>query len=560
MTVLSVIESPEEIRRQISELQQKLISAEQSEQVDKRILGFMEQDTDLELSIQRKVENVVITSLTQVGKTARFITGYSAMKQGSVLTVYSCDNSKAQLVQLRERLDRALVDYYLVTDLGKKKVCKEICGKLEDGKNVLLLLLNNGAQIGKLNGFVSKVSGLRKYLLLHDEGDTVNKVDSLEPVKLPISQKSWNVNLDIVRGIRLSSIVRIWITATPENIYHIWGVMADQTVVLPKPAGYVGIGEHYHWCDDNDNSVLAELERIRGLRNGEIILYCSERFKVNQMESAKSMSSRLGCMTMCFNGDGIAVFSKGGRIGVSCTGISDCLVKIKERAIVEGLVIVGHRLMDRGISFVGADANPMTATVMFYMGGASTYVVSLVQRFGRITGTSRPDLTRRALYCPTIVYNDYIGCLGNQKIVYSKLSEGASVRELYRVSEGITRLSRAIDRPGLSSVNSGYREDCKAGALVGVASEDGAWLPDKMKRLVRSWSAVSNMTQIARLFRAMILNGGMMKSAEVRGYFDTIQSVNSMTQINNNDWHMVFRKDQEYHYIRDEAMEFYKSI
>ena len=197
---------------------------------------------------------------------------------------------------------------------------------------------------------------------------------------------------------------------------------------------------------------------------------------------------------------------------------------------------------------------------MFYMGGASTYVVSLVQRFGRITGTSRPDLTRRALYCPTVVYNDYIGCLGNQKIVYSKLSEGASVRELYRVSEGITRLSRAIDRPGLNGVNSGYREDCLVGSKVGVSSDDGAWLPDKMKRLVRSWATVSNMTQIARLFRAMILNGGMMKSVEVRGYFDSEGAYGAITEKHDNGWNMVFRKEGEYHYIRDEAMEFYKSI
>jgi hypothetical protein len=560
MAAMSIIESSGEIQRQISELQKKLAVVQKSEQVDKQILGFMEQDTQLELSVQRKIENVVITSLTQVGKTARFITGYSAMKTGSVLTVYSCDNSKAQLVQFRERLDIALVDYYLVTDLSKKKICKEICGKLESGKNVLLLLLNNASQIGKLNGFVSKVTGLRKYLLLHDEGDTVNKTDVVEPKNLPVSQKVWNVNLDIVRGLALTGITRIWITATPENIYHIWDVVADKVVVLPKPVGYVGISEHYHWYDNSGSELRQELARIRGLRNGEVILYCSERFKVNQIEAAKSMSAKLQCMTLCFNGDGIVVFSKGGRIGVACTGISDCLVKIKERAIAEGLVVVGHRLMDRGISFVGADTNPLTATVMFYMGGASTYAVSLVQRFGRITGTSRPDLTRRALYCPTPVYNDYVVCLGNQEIVYSRLGSGSSIRELYRVSEGIKKLSRAIDRPSLGGVNSGYRADCLIGSRVGVEVSDGAWLPEKMKRLVSSWRRLENTTQIARLFRAMTLNAGMMKSAEVREYVQNEGAYYVLTGEHERGHNLVFRKEGEYHYIRDEAMEYYKSI
>ena len=82
-----------------------------------------------------------------------------------------------------------------------------------------------------------------------------------------------------------------------------------------------------------------------------------------------------------------------------------------------------------------------------------------------------------------------------------------------------------------------------------------------MKKLIWCWRRLENTTQIARLFRAMILNGRMMKSAEVRGYFDTVGHYNALTDSNEAaNWNTVFRKEGEYHYITDEAMEYYNSI
>jgi hypothetical protein len=186
------------------------------------------------------------------------------------------------------------------------------------------------------------------------------------------------------------------------------------------------------------------------------------------------------------------------------------------------MVVVGYNLMSRGVSFVAEGLNPPAATVMFYSGGVNSHVVGLAQRFGRITGTARPEISRRMLYCTSGVYDDYTAYIGNQKLVWDALGSEANreldICKILLSCEGATALKRPLDRPTLGNVNREFKE-------VGVvaSSVDLEYDTNKMHRLVDSWRVESNMTAIARLFREMWeCDGKKMASELVRERVGTV--------------------------------------
>jgi hypothetical protein len=217
------------------------------------------------------------------------------------------------------------------------------------------------------------------------------------------------------------------------------------------------------------------------------------------------------------------------------------------------MVVVGYNLMSRGVSFVAQGVNPPTATVMFYSGGVNTHAVAVAQLSGRITGTSRPDLVRRHLYCLPGVYQDYKNYLGNQEIVWNALGDERNrEKDICSILLGCggAKINRPIDRPALVSVNLAFRE-------VGNLPRDNLdWDEDKMHRLVDSWKLESNTTAIARLFRTMLRDGGRLESSSVK---EMISRTNYDAMTNSNTslkWSLVFRRDERYHYIRYDALEY----
>ena len=275
------------------------------------------------------------------------------------------------------------------------------------------------------------------------------------------------------------------------------------------------------------------------------------------------ISRDYNCVCFSYNGDGFSVYKNGVLfdIGVvSSDDISSVLDKLRDDGPV---VVVGFNLMDRGISFVagpntgnryGLINKPLSATVMFYSGADKSYAVGIAQRFGRICGKSRPDILRRVVYCSDAVYNDYVGYLANQSVVFKGLTSGMTMAKILENSGECVKLKRPLDRPALKNVNMEYREASRVVATVDMDL-------DKMRRLVSSWRVEGASGNVGRLFRLMMANDGhKMESCMVREYLPKTNydaTTNSNTSLR---WNLVFGKDGRYHYIRQEAIDYYNSL
>ena len=114
--------------------------------------------------------------------------------------------------------------------------------------------------------------------------------------------------------------------------------------------------------------------------------------------------------------------------------------------------------MDRGISFVSdnrTSGTPASATVMFYTGSNTIHTVSISQRLGRITGSSRPDINRRVVYCSDSIYESFKTYLKNQSTIYNNIRKPENkevlVSELIKNSN-LEKINRNVDNPKLKKV------------------------------------------------------------------------------------------------------------
>jgi hypothetical protein len=183
-----------------------------------------------------------------------------------------------------------------------------------------------------------------------------------------------------------------------------------------------------------------------------------------------------------------------------------------------------------------------------------SYAVGIAQRFGRICGKSRPDILRRVVYCSDAVYNDYVGYLANQSVVFKGLTHGMTMAKILENSGECVKLKRPLDRPALKKVNMEYREASRVVASVDMDL-------DKMRRLVSSWRVEGASGNVGRLFRLMMANDGykmescMVRDIIGRNSYDSIAGENRTLH-----WNLVFRKEGRYHYIRQEAIDYYNSL
>lgn len=527
--------------------------------INSRLQDYIDLDIPSIDGDTRQPKNVIITSPTQVGKTSYIIENCKKNKNRPYLIVLTCDNSKAQMNQLKTRLmDSGIISFDLKTATRSK-----IKHTLRDGNAFFITMLNNESQITKLHSLVNKIRVKyrpKQYVFFHDEADTVNKADNgvrVDDKDVPISHRKWLNFFDGLCG-RNEIVKRFWVTATPENCSSLAKITGKDIVVLPVPSGYVSISEHKEW-DGKDLEIMgSEINRIRSLDNGEVILYCVDKKKHLQDGVAKEISGKFACIGLAYNGDGANVYYRGVKFpGEDFSGddISVILDKLRDYGPI---VVVGYNLMNRGISFVagpmGSIDPPPTATVMFYSGGSSSHVVGIAQRFGRLCGTSRPDLLRRVVYCSSSVYDDYIGYLENQQNIFSRLSGGGmdmTMAEILSDSGVGVRVRRSLDRPALKNVNLEYSSSSSSGSTC-----DGVVDPDKMHRLVDSWRVDGNGTAIARLFRRMLANGGKLESGLVREMVGEAPASSMTLAHHHGKWNLVFRKDGRYHYIRDEVISY----
>jgi predicted RNase H-related nuclease YkuK (DUF458 family) len=508
-----------------------------------------------------EIKNIIITSPTQVGKTNYIVNACVNEIATQKLIVISCDNITAQLVQLKGRFESKGLPVYTTGKL----VYSEIEDYLADGKSVVVIILGNDSQIKKLHNFITHLplhKKPKKYLFFHDEGDMVNKADDLKDLANKLvakSHRSWVNLMDCLEKSKVE-VCRAWVSATPENCSHISRVTGKDIIVLPTPRAYKGVSEHVSW-DGSDSAIGVEVERIRLAGSREVILHSADKVNVDQKEKAKSYSQMFNCIAVTYNMKGFKIYKNGaGFRGVTINKLDSISAILEKLTDLGPVIVVGYNLMNRGISFVGTRVDkPMSATVMFCSMGMTSHVVGTVQRFGRVCGTSRPDITRRVVYCSNRMYNDYTAYLGNQQAIFSKLSDpdfdDLTMSEILGKCDVVMKMKNKLDRPALKNVNSDYSDSCSS---VSVGSVDMDL--DKMRRLINSWRVDGAAGRVGSLFRQMIDCGGKMESGMVRDVIGDSQ-YNALTSRNQvGEWKLIYIKDGRYHYIKQEAIDYYNSL
>jgi hypothetical protein len=547
---------------QVEETNERVLNEEADKIVD--IINREEEPVQMEVQL---VKNTIITSPTQMGKTKYIIRACKKIENEAILIVISCDNSLAQLAQLNSRLEQNDVLSYTLKGANPHTVCDH----LNSGKSVVLTMINNVFAIQRLQKFLLIVqtnSTVVKHVMFHDEADTLNKADTVEDIankEVAMSHRTWIQTFRILENSN-TPVKRFWVSATPENCSNISRIEGKDIFVLPRDNSYTGVTEHVSWDydedDENEELLSVEIERIRNLNNGEFILYCVDKKNTDQSRKALSISRQNNCVTCCHNMMGSSIFVNGDfiRCYPRSEAVCDVLEKIKNRYSGMPLVVVGYNIMNRGISFVSTGENPIAATVMFYTSSERSHIVGIAQRFGRICGTARSDLSRRVVYCSDKVYGDYSGYISNQNKVWESLdteeNQDRTICSILSGCENVTRIKRPLDRPALKQVNLEYSNTTTSSGSNTVLETD----EDKMKRHVRRWKNQINQTGVAKLFRDIVENSNTMENSRVKTYFETIGPYNALTNSNRAGHNTVFRKDETFHYIKQEALEYYNTL
>ena len=142
------------------------------------------------------------------------------------------------------------------------------------------------------------------------------------------------------------------------------------------------------------------------------------------------------------------------------------------------------------------------------------------------------------------MYNDYTAYLGNQRAIFSKLSDidfdDLTMVEILNDSGNGVVMKRPLDRPALKSVNDSYKLIGVEGrAVIGTLETD----EDKMKSLVRRWRVTGNAGRVGRLFRRMMATDDKkMESGMVRELFNNDQTYNALTSNHGMEHRLVFIK------------------
>ena len=106
-------------------------------------------------------------------------------------------------------------------------------------------------------------------------------------------------------------------------------------------------------------------------------------------------------------------------------------------------------------------------------------------------------------------------------------------------------------------MNAVYKESSNSS---GNSSDNSLEETDKMKRLVKSWMKLTNITDIAKVFRKIYNSpDSKLLSSEVKSELSNTSNTfynNLTSEQHSNKWNTVFRKDNEFHYIKNEALEY----
>lgn len=504
---------------------------------DQEMYNTLKQNATTEFSqmLYRATEatdEYIVHAPPQMGKTGYMLNACKMVKDLGILIVISVDNKKDQLDQTWARFAECGMPVYKASKMN----LIAINSSLKNKKSVIVFCLNNACQVTKIDKLpVGRVT------IIHDEGDLVHQSDSED--ESGKTQKAWT------KFCEARTVTRVWVSATPENCSYIRGIPSKNILRLPCNPEYVPVTHFTEW-DTKDYNVLEETVNSLNPGDREVTLFCTDNTVKSHISIADNISLILpDCVVIVYNGTESYLIRDNVKEPFEC-GIYEILTCLEDKDYK--IVIVGHALLSRGISFCSAgNTGPSyMATRMFYLGD-NAHAVALSQRFGRIAGTCRPDLTKRTVYCSRDVYANYRGYLDNQVKVLDSESELDMVSALAKI-ENKRILSCKLDRATMRKMNTDYVLFSKNPDTESSSEEedngDAEYIPEKAKRLVSSWKKLSNKSSVAQLYRDMVSAGGKMENNKVETYFSKPSVTKQLTN-DHRKWNLIFSRDSRYHYI-----------
>lgn len=534
----------------------------------------------------RNQTNYIMTGRPQMGKTGMFNNVLLETGDRSI-SVVSCDNRDDQVLQLSKRMHLAGIENLKIKEVKvtkagniKKEFLKKILHHYDIHKKLTFVLLNNTIQVSKLSVIINqllRILHVERYQVFHDEADLINKsdkVDSNGPENISKVHKDWIEHFNNIKVFhQLRFVKRMWVSATPENCSLIKDVKAKDVFVLPKHPDYRCQNIFEEWPKENGDALeplVKEAQRIKRNKSKEVILYCTERLNAAQETISVELCRKVNCPVVSYNGIGNTIFKPGQNPRLNnCDTISDILAELEQDLYTGPVIVVGHALMSRGISFVSSKRGdkPLSATVMFYKGSTTTHAVNIAQRTGRIAGTSRDDVDDRKIYCSKSINECDTNYFANQTAIYRALKKPENkerfVADIMADDEirGLKKLGRKVDRNELGKANSIYASSCSRSESSSGTSEHTLTDEDWMKKLIIYWFRPNNNDRIKRVFMKMYSNEGYkMLTSEIKTIITTSGPLRSMTNRHISNWDKVFTKDELYHYIKPEAVAFANTL
>lgn len=526
--------------------------------------------------------NAIITAPTQSGKTDYCIKFIKDCNKEKTPVIISSDKNDQQ-DQLYNRIKNSLagtanIDIMLLrTD--DTNFAKKLKNSIINEKQFIIFCLGNSAQISKIDDqfscgkqdFVQKLQKITKIMIIHDEGDVVQKdkfISQTHDLQAK-SQMKWIELMQTFDNLNVF-VKRIFVTATPENALALYNITKAQIIKLNPPKEYSGFSKIQCTSFKCDSQILNLIkQQVLRINNnlinnpvGEVILYCIERNTQkgeschnNVVDVLANSPDLVNCVIGTYNGNGMVVYTNNELLKKLLSNITvetiskagyirqknikplknkcfkkfialDKLITIRKfyslckEAGAKVVITIGKDLINRGISYVSECAdNQLCATTLIYRSGPTMHAVGINQCVGRITGNARPDL-QRYLFASSKVISTYKSYNINQQSFLNHIeNNNISImsNELWDNFK-FPRYIEKIDRPNLELT---IKVELKETEEV-YKDKNGEFLGIEISKL-QKWFVGNSNTLIGRMARFLYNNPEKMTVDEFRnsiGYCD----------------------------------------
>lgn len=504
-----------------------------------------------------------------------------------------------------------------MSELSVNEFNKQVKNLFERGdRRFVLMCLNNYSNISKLNALFTELCQMKEFkkfkqiLKIHDEGDTTVKNDNVNEC-VDGNAKSHDEWIKFSKLLsKHTNLKNVYVSATLDCIFRKYDIKCKDLRCLEANSNYIGY-KNVNYKEISENSTEDELldivktenDRVIDAKSCEVIIYGVESTTIKQENVVEKISNLIGndkTIIHSYNSDKIIIKINNFEIfenfyNILFEGVpaelwdteystvetkSGNFRRYRERnenrftlpyeskyTLLRDLydmfkksgaycvIAVGKLMFNRGVSVVGGDRSirdPFTATTLITNPKDQMYMVSKAQFEGRVFGTARSELKRR-IYSTKKSKESIIKYNENQEldIISFKNPENSEkfIRDVIDQTVYQEGTSNNIERKKLNLPKLNIMEtDVEIDMDL-----------DKMVRLVDKWRNENCQDGGAKVFRKLVDNGGKLENNGVKELLSSYDSTfyNNLTSENHSArYNLVFRKDNQFHYLRNEVLEY----